>query len=112
MIQTVKNNNMTKYYTAYELAQRLAAIPTVEVRTFGEPVRVDGNYSAEVEIQFPDEFDETAYEQVQNVVEEASHWMLNEREDPTAGPTTARFVLSPDAPTALQEKFDLIDESA
>lgn len=98
---------MSKYYTPYELTQRLDAIPTVTIHTFEEPYHQEGQWTATVEVHFPEEFDETAYEQVQKVVDEASHWRLDEEEDPTSEITTVYFSIDSDAPTKLKEKFEL-----
>lgn len=98
---------MTKYYTPYELVQRLDAIPTVAIRTFEEPYDEDGEWQAQINIDFPDEFDETAYNQVKKVVENASNWYLDEPATPSTGIITIHFSIDTSMPTKLLAKFDL-----
>lgn len=98
---------MTKYYRPYELVQRLDAIPTVAIRTFEEPYHEHGVWQAQINLDFPDEFDETAYEQVKTVVENASNWELDEPANPSTNITTVHFNLDDGMPTKLLAKFDL-----
>jgi hypothetical protein len=98
---------MTNYYRPYELVQRLDAIPTVTIHSFNEPFYEDNEWQAQIKIHFSDEFDKTAYEQVQYVIEDASNWTLEHSETPETDVITIYFSISDTMPTELLDKFGL-----
>jgi len=98
---------MKTYYTPYELVQRLDAIPTVSIRTFTEPILEDDTWTAQVTLDFPNEFDMTAYKQVESVIRNASNWSITKHTDDDNAFTRIEFEIEESAPTKLLAKFDL-----
>lgn len=96
-----------KYYTVYQLVQRLDSIPSVSIHTFEEVFEQDGAFIGTIKFEFEKPLDEIAVEHIQSVIKNASHWDCTIADNASEEISTATFYISTTAPTVLLEKFEL-----
>lgn len=97
-----------KYYTVYQLVQRLDAIPSVSIHSFEEVFEQDGDFTGTIKFEFDSPLDEIAVSQTESVITNASHWECAIADDASADVSTATFYISTTAPTLVLDKFELI----